>query len=175
MKERMAICIARAMLVPLLIINSGNVQTVEACYGPHITANISRTQVNIHEMVTITGIICPVEENKTIRVTFTRPDYTWIDRWVLTDNVTGGFSVTQELDMAGYWNIFPINGHMDDRLFAEVSDPNAQSIPQPALPPIRPNYSVIALSGISISIAVVAITWGARKKTRKVSSLRLFV
>ena len=106
MIERTAICLALAVLIPLLIIGAGNVQTVEACYGPHITANISKTQVNINETVTITGIICPAEENKTIRVTFTRPDYSWIDNWVLTDNVTGAFSVTQQMDMAGYWNIF---------------------------------------------------------------------
>jgi polyferredoxin len=179
MKERTAICFALAALIPLLIINVDKIQTVEACYGPHITANISKTQVNLNETVTVTGIICPAEENKTIRVTFTRPDYTWIDNWVLTDNVTGGFSVTQQLDMAGYWNIFPINGHICDRLFADVTDPTAdpgaEPIPKPPLPPNRLNYSVITLSAISVTVAVVAITWGARQKTRKVSSFRLFV
>jgi hypothetical protein len=29
---------------------------------------------------------------------------------VLTDPKTGNFTVTQKLDMVGYWNIFVING-----------------------------------------------------------------
>jgi len=165
---------AIAVILTLLVM-----PTVLACYGPHITAQISSTQVNINETVTVTGIICPPEQNKTIRVTFTRPDYTWIDDWVLTDNVTGAFTVYQKMDMAGYWNIFPINGHICDRLYANVTDPtadpNAPPIAKPNLPPNRVNYSVITLAAISGGVAMVAITWGTRKKTRKVSSFRLFV
>lgn len=149
------------------------------CYGPHITAEISATQVNINEIVTITGRICPAEQNKTIRVTFTRPDYSWIDNWVLTDNLTGEFTVTQQLDMAGYWNIFPINGHICDRLFANVTDPSnpnaVENIIQPDLPPNKINYSVLTLAAISAGVAILAITVGTRKKTRNLSSFRLFI
>ena len=42
------------------------VTPVLACYGPHITAEISSTQVNINETVTVTGRICPAEQNKSI-------------------------------------------------------------------------------------------------------------
>jgi NAD-dependent dihydropyrimidine dehydrogenase PreA subunit len=178
MKERTVLCFALVALISLLIISTDKIQPVEACYGPHITANISKTQVYINETVTVTGQVCPVAENLSIRVTFTRPDYTWVEQWVLTDNVTGGFSVTQKLDMAGYWNIFPIYSHMCDRLFATVTDPTAD----PNAPPLEKpdlstkiNYSVIAMAAVSATVAAVAITWGTRKKTRKISSFRLFV
>src|SRR3972149_7984031 len=54
----------------------------QPCYGPHITANISANQVNIGETVTVKGIVCPTGPNVTVRVTFTKPDYTWIDHFV---------------------------------------------------------------------------------------------
>jgi hypothetical protein len=38
-----------------------------------------------------------------VRVTFTRPDYTWITQYVVPDPETGEFTVTQTLDMVGYW------------------------------------------------------------------------
>jgi hypothetical protein len=94
------------------------VEPTNSCYGPHITSEIDRNQVNINENITVKGQVCPAAENKTVRIAFTRPDYTWIDQYSLTDPVTGNFSVTQKLDMAGYWNIFPIDGHISDRLFA---------------------------------------------------------
>ena len=149
------------------------------CYGPSICANISKTQVNVGESVTVTGHISPPADNVTVRVTFTRPDYNWIDQFVVTDNVTGEFTVTQKLDMAGFWNIFPINGHISDRLYANVTDPNADPLapaptPKP-LPAFKPNYTVIAIGVTAAGIAIVAATMGTRGKTRKISSLRLFV
>ncbi|MFB3889275.1 MAG: 4Fe-4S binding protein [Candidatus Bathyarchaeia archaeon] len=147
------------------------------CYGPCITANISRTQVNIGESVTVTGVICPPQDNLTIRVTFTRPDYTWVDQYVVPDNKTGLFEVTQQLDMAGFWNIFPIYGHISDRLYANVTDPNPAgptATPRP-LPPFKTNWTVLALATVAVGIAVTAVAVGTRVKTRKVSSLRLFV
>ena len=147
------------------------------CYGPSICANISSTQVSVGESVTITGHISPPADNVTVRVTFTRPDYTWIDQYVLTDNQTGDFAVTQKLDMAGFWNIFPIYGHISDRLYANVTDPNplAPAVTPRPLPPFKTNYSVLAVGVISLSVGVVAIAAGTRNKTRKISSLRLFV
>jgi ferredoxin-type protein NapH len=147
------------------------------CYGPCITANISQNQAIIGENVTITGRICPAADNVSVRVTFTRPDYTWIDWWVLTDNVTGEFTATQKLDMAGFWNVFPIYGHINDRLWVNVTDPANPDLPlpNPKLHLAKPNYTVIAVGIVALSIAIVAILVGTRAKTRKVSSIRLFV
>jgi ferredoxin-type protein NapH len=177
MKERKGICFALVALIFLLIISVGEVTPVEACYGPHITADIDKNEVYINETVTVTGQVCPPAENLTIRVTFTRPDYTWIDDWVLTDNVTGEFSVTQKLDMVGYWNIFPIYGHLCDRLYANVTDPAdpLAPLPTPELPPYKPNVPLVTVAGIFLGIGVVAVTTGRKNKTRNISSLRLFV
>ncbi|NLE03563.1 MAG: 4Fe-4S binding protein [Crenarchaeota archaeon] len=153
-------------------------QTPLACYGPSICANISNTDVKLGESVTITGHIAPPEENYTVRITFTRPDYTWIDRYVLTDPETGEFSVTQELDMIGYWNIFPIKSHIADRLYAIVTDPANPDAPAPTtvpLPPFKTNYLVFGGAIILIAIGVIAFILGRNNKTRKISALRLLV
>ena len=149
------------------------------CYGPCITSNISSTQANIGESVTVTGVICPPADNLTVRVIFTRPNYSWIDHYVLTDNVTGEFNVTQQLDMAGFWNIFPVYGHINDRLFCQVSDPHPDPLAPTPKPPtlsfFKPNYLVIVLAIVALGIGVAAVILGMRKKTRKISSLRLLV
>jgi len=172
--------LSKLVLIPaVIVILAFFIVPAMACYGPHITSDINTTQININETVTVTGQVCPIAQNLTIRVCFTRPDYSWIDQWVLTDNVTGKFSATQKLDMPGYWNIFPIYDHLSDRLFANVVDPNADPNAPPLEKPVwaapRTNYSVIAVTSVAVSIAVVAVTVGTRKKTRKISSLRLFV
>ncbi len=188
--------LSKSVLVPAIIVLASlilssypdlNLQEVNAydasteqplpCYGPCITANISRTQLMIGENVTLTGQICPPANNITIRVTFTRPDYTWIDQNVIPDNETGLFSVTQTLDMAGFWNIFPIYGHISDRLYANVTDPNPNAptiIPRP-LPPFKTNYTVLVLAIIALSVGVVAAVAGRKNKTKNISSLRLLV
>jgi len=177
MKARKGLCLAFVALIFLLIIATGKFQTGEACYGPHITSTIDKTEVSLNETVTITGKICPPEPNVTVRVTFTRPDYTWIDRYSLSDPETGEFTVTQNLDMIGYWNIWPIYGHMGDRLHANVTDPADPSapLPMPELPPYNPNFPLITVAAISVSVGVVAVTTGRKNKTRNISSLRLFV
>ena len=175
MKRAPRLTLVAVIIIAVAIILTVLVQPAKACYGPHITANISRTDVNINETVIIMGRICPPADNTSIRVTFTRPNYSWIDRWVLTDNKTGEFTVTQSLDMAGYWNIFPINGHICDRLYANVSDPNAGVIPKPNLPPNKLNYSVLTASAVIVTVGAVAFVTGVKKKTRNISSLRLFV
>lgn len=177
-KQRTVLCLSIAALVAVYVLSVQYVQPANSCYGPHITSEIDKTQNNINETVTVTGQVCPPEENKTVRVVFTRPDYSWVEQFTLADPVTGNFSVTQKLDMAGYWNIFPINGHISDRLFAEVSDPSNPDAPLPSSSiPLnyRPNYSVIAVSATLLSIGTVAAFFGTRNKTRKISSLRLFV
>ncbi len=170
-------CLCVLALIFLLILVTTKFEPVEACYSPHITANISKTEVNINETVTVTGHICPPEPNVTVRVIFTRPDYSWVEHYILTDAQTGEFTVTQSLDMIGYWNIFPVYGHMSDRLYANVTDPaNPQApLPIPELKPYRPNVPLIAAAVISLSIGVVAVTTGRKNKTRNISSLRLFV
>ena len=149
------------------------------CYGPCILTNLSRTQVNLGESVTLTGQICPPANNVTVRVTFTRPDYTWIDRFILTDNQTGEFNVTQSFDMPGFWNIFPIYGHISDRLYVNVTDPANPHAPEPTpqhpLPAFKTNYNVYGLAAAGLIIGIVAVATGITRKTRKVSSLRIFV
>ncbi len=165
-------------LLAMLVIGSQYVEPANSCYGPHITADIDRTKVYLNEYVTLTGQVCPAEENKYVRFAFTRPDYTYIEQYVLSDPVTGNFTVTQQLDMAGYWNIFAIDGHICDRLFAEVTDPanpNAPS-PTPSVPlNYKPNFSVIAVSAFSLSLGTVIAYFGTKNKTRKISALRTFI
>ena len=110
--------------LPLFIQNPPNplqLQPPLPCYGPHLTANVSETQVNINETITVTGMICPPAPNQTVEFTFIRPDYTYINKNVPADIQTGEFTVNQTLDMAGFWNIFLLNNHIADRLFLTLS------------------------------------------------------
>ncbi len=174
----------------LLLLSAGSQTTIQAnafgvsevplpCYGPCIISNVSRTQANVGDLVIVSGRICPAADNVTVRVTFTRPDYTWIDQYDVADNVTGEFSVTQRLDMHGFWNIFPIYGHISDRLYVNVTDPANPNLPEPtpaiSLGGYRPNWTLIAVAAILGSVGVVATVVGFRRKTRKISSLRLLV
>ena len=132
--------------LPLFIQNPSNLLQLQPplpCYGPHLTANIIKTQVNINETVTATGMICPPAPNQTVEVTFVRPDYTYINKHVLADAQTGEFSVNQTLDMPGFWNIFFLNNHITDRLFVNVTDPagtSAQSVAHQYPPPQDSDY-----------------------------------
>jgi ferredoxin-type protein NapH len=150
---------------------------VNACYGPHIIGTVDRTEVNMNENVTVTGCICPPADNVTIRVDFTRPDYSYVEQWVLTDNATGAFTVTQKLDMAGFWNIFPIYGHFCDRLYANVTDPAADAkappFEFPKLQPYKTNWTVVGVACAAITVGGVFAATGAKNKTRNISSLRL--
>ena len=154
------------------------IQTPLPCYGPSICANISSNYVNLGENVTITGHISPPASNCTVRITFTRPDYYWIDQYVLTDPVTGEFNCSQQLDMVGYWNIFPIRDHISDRLYAYVTDPANPDAPVPTtrpLPPFKTNIAVFAGAVVILTIGITALIVGRRNKTRKISGLRLLV
>jgi ferredoxin-type protein NapH len=126
----------------------------------------------------VTGQVCPPEQNKTIRVDFTRPDYSYIEQYVLTDPNTGNFTVSQKLDMAGYWNIFAVNGALSDRLYAQVNDPaNPNPTPPPPVIPLsyKPNYAVFAAATILISLGIVSVIFGLKNRTIKISSIRLAV
>ncbi len=171
------LCVTLIVLVSLILFSAQDSQFANGCYGPHITAQVDKTELQINEAVTVTGMVCPVEANKSVRVDFTRPDYTYLDLWTTTDE-NGNFTITQTLDMIGYWNIFAIDGHMCDRLHAIVTDStNPQAtVPTPGpLPAYRPNYYVITVASIGVSIAVAAVALGRNNRTRKISSIRLFV
>ncbi|MEM3054110.1 MAG: 4Fe-4S binding protein [Candidatus Bathyarchaeia archaeon] len=177
MKRRIVFCATLTIILFLYLISVCNFFIAKGCYGPHITAEISATKAYLNENVTIRGKICPPEPNATVRVTFTRPDYTWIDKYVTADPETGEFMVTQTLDMVGYWNIFAIYGHLCDRLYVNVTDPAnpLAPLPMPTLPPYRPNVPLVAATTILISIGLIAVITGRKNKTRNVSSLRLFI
>ena len=167
-----------ATLVATCLLSAFFVQPVESCYGPHITANIDRTKLYLNESVIITGQVCPAAENKTIRIAYTRPDYTYIEQYLLADPVSGNFTATQRLDMAGYWNIFTIDGHICDRLFAEVTDSANPTAPSPT-PSVALNYkvnwSVFALTAVLLSLSSIIFYFGTRNKTRKITAIRTFV
>jgi hypothetical protein len=42
MIERKGLCFALVALIFLLIVSSGEFKPIEACYGPHITADIDK-------------------------------------------------------------------------------------------------------------------------------------
>ena len=184
MKSRLFLSTIFTLAVALVCVTVFVCQPVSSCYGPHITASISATEIKINESVTVNGTVClGLEEegedglNLTVRVTFVRPDYSWIDQHAEVDNETGEFLVTQQLDMAGYWNVFPIYGHINDRLGVTVIDPSADPYNPPPVvgSPFNPNLLVVATAITTVSISAVFAVTGLRKKTRKISSWRLFI
>jgi ferredoxin-type protein NapH len=180
-RSRLFLGLVPLVVASLLIVGVFVCQPVSSCYGPHITATISATEINIYENVTVTGTVCLGTEeeptNLSVRVTFVRPDYSWIEQFIEADHETGEFTVTQQLDMAGYWNVFPILGHINDRLGVTVNDPNYDpSNPPPVVgSPFKPNLLLIAGAASTVSIGAVMAVTGLKKKTRKISSLRLFI
>ena len=177
-KRRTLICLAITAIVVICIVSYSYIQPTGACYGPCITANIDRTQLDINQTVTITGQICPPAENASVRVVFERPDYTYIEKYTLTDPESGNFTITQTLDQAGYWNIFTINGACCDRLFAVVTDPANPNEPPPT-PAVPVNtkieYNVLYPAVAVLGVAAVLAVWSWRNKTKNISSLRLLV
>ncbi|MDR0797877.1 MAG: 4Fe-4S binding protein [Nitrososphaerota archaeon] len=158
--------------------NTQNQDTLEPlpCHGPHITANIDRTEIDINQTVTITGQIYPPEPDTYVRMMYVRPDYTWIEKYTLTDPQTGKYSHTQELDMAGYWNIFPGHGHITDRLHVIVTDTsgtidNPSNYENPWKMSVPLIITAVVLTCIGAAVAVT----GFKKKTRKISSLRVCI
>ena len=84
-KQRTILCLSIAALIAVYFL-SAQVAPADSCYGPHITADIDKTQINLNETVTVSGQVCPAAINKTVRIAFTRPDYTYIEQYVLTDS-----------------------------------------------------------------------------------------
>jgi ferredoxin-type protein NapH len=176
-KQRTILCLCIAALIAVYFL-SAQVAPADCCYGPHITADINKTQINLNETVTVSGQVCPAAINKTVRIAFTRPDYTYLEQYVLTDSTTGNFTITQKLDMAGYWNIFAIDGHICDRLFAQVTDPANPNAPPPT-PSVPLNYkvnwSIVGVTAVLLSIGGIIAYFGTRNKTRKISSFRFLI
>ena len=159
-----------AVIVAVYLVNVAFIEPAGSCYGPCITADIDKTQVTINGSVTVTGQVCPPEQNLTIRVDFTRPDYSYIEQYVLTDPQTGNFTVTQKLDVPGYWNIFAVNGALSDRLYAQVTDPsNPNLTPPPPVIPLtyKPNYAVFGVAAALIIVAIASVTFGLKKQDNK--------
>jgi ferredoxin-type protein NapH len=177
-KQRTVLCLAILAIIAVYIVSVDYVQPVTSCYGPCITSDIDKTNVNLNDTVTVTGQVCPPQENMTVRVVFTRPDYTFIEQWVSTDPKTGNFTATQQLAIAGYWNIFSINGALCDRLYAQVTDPLNPNAPSPT-PAVdlnfKTNYTVVGAGLVFLSLGVGAFVFGVRNKTIKISNLRLLV
>jgi len=155
-------------------------QTPLPCYGPHLLANVSETDANINDTITVAGRICPPEPNATVEITFIRPDYTYIDRKVLSDDQTGEFSLNQTVDMVGFWNIFPLNNHITDRLWVNVTDPTGVSLPPTIAhkygPPPYTNYVFpLGIAAIVAGAALLGVTIWRKDKTKKISHLRLLI
>ena len=108
MKSKAVLGIVPSVVVAVLIVGVLLCQPVSSCYGPHITATVSATEINIWENVTVTGTVCLGTEkeptNLSVRVTFVRPDYSWIEQFIEADHETGEFTVTQQLARAGTYS-----------------------------------------------------------------------
>lgn len=162
----------------MYVVNVAFIQPTNSCFGPEITADINKTAINISETVTVTGHAGPPSDNLTVRVAFTRPNYSYIEQIVKADPETGNFSATQSLDMAGVWNVFAINGALCDRLFVQVTDPlnpDATTPPPPVPLTLNPNYYVYSAAAALSGIGIAAVAYGYRKRTIKISSIRMMV
>ncbi len=168
-----------AVILVLTFLGLFGVQPVLACYGPHINARVSQTQVNLGETVVVSGQICSnlTGTNVTVIVTFIRPDFSWIDQSIFVDEITGEFQVSQEMDMAGYWNIIPRLGHMNDRLGVTVVAP--EGAPQNQVPSSMREFafsiSLLAAGMFAVGIGLVVAVTGIREKTRSISSWRFLI
>ena len=177
-KQRTVLCLAVAVIVAVYVVSVDYVQPIGSCYGPCVTGDIDKTNLFINQTVTVTGQLCPPGENKTARVVFTRPDYSYIEVYVLTDPKTGNFTVTQKLDMVGYWNIFVINGALADRLFATVTDPSQPNEPTPiphVTNPFKTDWTVVIGAIAFVSLGTGTALFSRKKKNIKISSIRLLV
>ena len=146
-----------------------------SCHGPHLLAEIDKKSLEVNHEVTIRGHIYPPEQNTTVRVCYIRPDYSWIDQYVPVDPETGEFVATQVLDMGGYWNIFPSHGHITDRLYAQVTDPLGVGDPKDFVSPFKPNDGLVVVAIALMCLGVIVAITGFKKKSRRISSLRICV
>ncbi len=68
--------------------------------------------------------------------------------------------------MAGYWNIFSINGALCDRLYAQVTDPLNPDAPSPT-PAVKLNfktdYTVVGAGLVLLALGAAAVVFGRKK------------
>ena len=58
---------ALAVLVVMVLLITSNVgEPANACSGPSVIANVSPTQININQSVTVTGLIYPFQQNASV-------------------------------------------------------------------------------------------------------------
>jgi ferredoxin len=146
------------------------------CHGPHVTAFIDKMEVMLGEAVTVTGRISPPEQNASVRVCYVRPDYSWIEVYVPADPETGEFISVQELDMGGYWNIFPSHGHMSERLYSVVTDPSgAVGDSSFFVNPFKPNDALVVTSILLICVGIITAIAGFKNRTHRISSFRICI
>lgn len=150
------------------------------CFGPEIVANVDKTEVEIYQTITIVGRINPPQENATVRVCCVRPDHTWIELYAPTNPVTGEFGPTEVvMDMKGFWNIGVCTVHISDRMFITVSDPTGTAPdPVPQVYPWKPHPTNVELLGPVVVLICAGMAFaltGLKKKTRRISSLRICV
>jgi len=146
------------------------------CHGPHLISDVDKAEVEINQVVTITGHIYPPEQNASVRICYIRPDYSWIDQYVPADPETGEFISTQELDMGGYWNIFPSHGHISDRLHIVVTDPSgAIGDPSGFVIPFKANIALVITAIALVCLGVITAVTGFKKRNRRISSLRICI
>ncbi|MGD0644855.1 MAG: 4Fe-4S binding protein [Candidatus Bathyarchaeia archaeon] len=170
--------IALTVLVAMVLLISSNIgERANACSGPNVIASVSPTQININESVTVTGQVYPFNPNATVRVTFVRPNLSWVDTYATVDNTTGKFTDTLKLDAYGFWTIYAIHDAMNDRLFVDVvSPPNSSPQPTPIVNnPAEPSVLVVGVALVIIIGGAVAVAKIVRDKKRKVTSARVFV
>jgi len=170
---------ALAFLVIMILLITSNVgEPANACSGPSVIANVSRTQININQSVTVTGLIYPFQQNASVLVTFVRPDSSWVNCYT-TVNATGQFNVTLTLDEYGFWSIYAIHDAIDSRLSVQVlSPPNSTSPPIPIWSPLvtpTPSLLVIGLGLFIIIGGAIAVAKIVPDKKRKVTSARVYV
>ena len=77
--------------------------------------------------------------------------------------------------MAGFWNIFPVYGHINDRLGVTVVDPSTPYVdPETAVKsPFHPNLPLIGGAAAAVSFGAIMAVTGRKKKTRKILKAEL--
>jgi ferredoxin len=147
------------------------------CFGPEIISYVDKNVVEINQTVIITGIISPPRENASVRICCIRPDYSWIEMYVPSDPQTGAFGPTEVvLDMKGYWNLCASNSHISDRMFVEVNDSTGTAAePNQFINPWKVNVPLLATAVVLTCTGIVFAITGLKKKTRRISSLRICI
>jgi DNA-binding beta-propeller fold protein YncE len=82
------------------VTSSGKITTL-------ITCKTSKNEITEGEILVVSGIITSISSNKTVIVTFIRPDNSKFNATVTTDS-NGNFQYSFSTDMIGSWKIFSL-------------------------------------------------------------------